>query len=85
MTTNGCGIRAIARIMAYSRAKIQAALKRSKHQIVPKQKHYDTLQIDEFHTFVGHKKNKVWLGFSYATFGGEARKCYGYSHNISCQ
>lgn len=71
MTANGCSIRAISRIMAYSRAKIQAALKRSEHQITPKQKHYDTLQIDEFHTFVGHKKNKVWLIYAYHAKTGE--------------
>ncbi|SSY80513.1 IS1 transposase [Alysiella crassa] len=71
MIVNGCSIRAISRIMAYSRAKIQAALKRSEHQITPKQKHYDTLQIDEFHTFVGHKKNKVWLIYAYHAKTGE--------------
>ena len=29
------------------------------------QKHYDVLQVNEFHTFVGYKKNKVWLIYAY--------------------
>ena len=65
MSAYGNGIRAICSITAYSRDKVQAALKRSHHQITPKQKHYDTLQVDEFHTFVGNKKNKIWLIYAY--------------------
>ena len=38
---------------------------RSEHEIKPTQKHYDVLQVDEFHTFVGHKKNKVWLIYAH--------------------
>ncbi|MDO5357406.1 MAG: IS1 family transposase, partial [Conchiformibius sp.] len=64
MSAYGNGIRAICSITAYSRDKVQAALS-SHHQITPKQKHYDTLQIDEFHTFFGNKKNKVWLIYAY--------------------
>ena len=62
MTARRCGIRDICAITGYSRDKVQAALKRSPHQITPKQKHYDTLQVDEFHTFVGHivKRNKKY-------------------------
>ena len=43
MTAQRCGIRDICAITGYSRDKVQAALKRSPHQIIPKQKHYDIL------------------------------------------
>ena len=65
MNAYGNGVRAICAITGFSRDKVQAALKRSHHQITPKQKHYDTLQVDELHTFVGSKKNKVWLIYAY--------------------
>ena len=45
--------------------RFQAALQRSEHEIKPTQKHYDVLQVNEFHTFVGYKKNKVWLIYAY--------------------
>ena len=71
MTARRCGIRDICAITGYSRDKVQAALKRSPHQIIPKQKHYDILQVDEFYTFVGHKQNKVWLIYAYHKKTGE--------------
>ena len=61
MTARGNGVRDICSITGYSKDKVQVALHRSEHEIKPTQKHYDVLQVDEFHTFVGHKKNKVWL------------------------
>ena len=36
-----------------------------------KQKHYSTLEIDEFWTFVGNKSNKVWLVYAYHRESGE--------------
>ena len=71
MTVRRCGIRDICAITGYSRDKIQAALKRNQHQIIPKQKHYSTLEIDEFHTFIGKKVNKVWLIYAYCKRTGE--------------
>lgn len=58
-------------LLGYSKDKVQAALKRSTHEIEPTQKHYDVLQVDEFHTFIGHKKNKVWLIYAYCKTTGE--------------
>ena len=55
----------------YSRGKVQAALKRSTHQISPQRTHYQTLQVDEFWTFVGKKRDKVWLIYAYDQAGGE--------------
>ena len=36
-----------------------------------KQKYYDTLEVDEFWTFVGSKKRKVWLIYAYHRETGE--------------
>lgn len=71
MTARCNGIRDICAILGYSKDKVQAALKRSTHEIEPTQKHYDVLQVDEFHTFIGHKKNKVWLIYAYCKTTGE--------------
>ena len=71
MTARCCGIRDICSITGYSRGKIQAALKRSTHQTSPQRTHYQTLQVDEFWTFVGKKRNKVWLIYAYDQAGGE--------------
>ena len=46
-------------------------MKRSTHQTSPQRTHYPTLQIDEFWTFVGKKRNKVWLIYAYDQAGGE--------------
>ena len=59
MSARCCGIRDICNITGYSRGKVQAALKRSTHQTSPQRTHYQTLQVDEFWTFVGKKRNKV--------------------------
>ena len=59
MTARGNGICDICSITGYSKDKVQAALQRSEHEIEPTQKHYDVLQVDEFHTFVGHKKQSL--------------------------
>ena len=61
MTARGNGIRDICSITGYSKDKIQAALQCSEYEIQPTQKHYDVLQVDEFHTFVGHKKNNMLI------------------------
>ncbi|CRZ19746.1 protein of unknown function [Kingella kingae] len=71
MTIRGCGIRDIAAITGYSKDKVQAALKRHEFEPFPKQKHYPTLEIDEFWTFVGNKSNKVWLVYAYHRESGE--------------
>ena len=46
-------------------------MKRSTHQINPQRTHYQTLQVDEFWTFVGKKRNKVWLIYAYDQADGE--------------
>jgi IS1 family transposase len=41
------------------------------YHLTPKRKHYDVLEIDEFWTYVGNKKNKLWLIYAYHRTSGE--------------
>ena len=61
MLVRNCGIRDISEITGCSRYKVQKVLKISQHHVLPKKNHYDALEVDELWTFVGNKKNKVWL------------------------
>ena len=71
MLARCCGIRDIAAITGYSKDKIQGALKRFNRDLHPAKLHYDRLEVDEFWTFVGNKKNKVWLLYAYERKSGE--------------
>ena len=59
MLARGCSIADIVIIEQVSKTKVLSVLTGSKHHIKPKQKHDTTLEVDEFWTFVGNKKNKV--------------------------
>ncbi|MDR2470236.1 MAG: IS1 family transposase [Tannerella sp.] len=61
MPVRGVGIRDIYEIEGISKKKVLSVLIRSSHRIHPKRNHYDSLEVDEFWTYVGNKKNKVWL------------------------
>jgi len=71
MLVRGIGIRDIAEIEKISIKKVLSVLTKSNHKIKPKQNHYDSLEIDEFWTYVGNKKNKVWLIYAYHRATGE--------------
>ena len=71
MLVRGVGIRDISEIEKISTNKVLSVLVRSNHIIKPKQSHYYTLEIDEFWTYVGNKKNKVWLIYAYHRETGE--------------
>ena len=71
MLVRGIGIRDISVIENVSITKVLSVLVRSNHKIKPKQQHYDCLEIDEFWTYVGSKKNKVWLIYAYHRATGE--------------
>jgi hypothetical protein len=64
MFTRGIGIRDIGAVPQISITKVLKVLK-STDRIKPKQSHYDCLETDEFWTYVGKKKNKVWLIYTY--------------------
>jgi IS1 family transposase/transposase-like protein len=71
MLVRGLGIRDVAEIERISVKKVLSVLVNSNHLIQPKQSHYDSLEVDEFWTYVGNKKNKLWLIYAYHRATGE--------------
>jgi IS1 family transposase len=51
--------------------RLVKVLKSTECRIKPKQSRYDRLEIDEFWTYEGKKKNKVWLIYAYHRGSGE--------------
>ena len=71
MLVRGCSIADIVVIEKISKYKVLDVIAHSHLTITPKQDYYRRLQIDEFWTYVGHKKNKVWLVYAYDPDTGE--------------
>jgi len=71
MLVRGVGIRDIAAIERISIKKVLSTLVGSNHILKPKQTHYDSLEVDEFWTYVGNKKNRKWLIYAYHRATGE--------------
>jgi hypothetical protein len=71
MLVRGIGIRDISIVLKISITKVLKVLKSTKYQIKPKKDHYDCLETDEFWTYMGKKKNKVWLIYTYHRGTGE--------------
>ena len=59
MLVRGNSIRDIATILEISTFKVLSVLANLSYEIVPKQKHYSALEVDEFWTYVGNKSNKL--------------------------
>ena len=51
--------------------KVLRTLTESTYQIQPKQSDYESIEVDEFWTFVGNKNNKQWLIYTYHRETGE--------------
>ena len=71
MLVRGIGIRDISIVLNVSITKVLKVLRTGTYRIQPKRTHYDCLEIDEFWTYVGKKKNKVWLIYAYHRESGE--------------
>jgi hypothetical protein len=71
MPVRGIGIRNISVVLKISITKVLKVLKSTKYRIKPKQIRHDCLETDEFRTYVGKKKNKVWLIYTYYWESGE--------------
>ena len=71
MAARRCGIRDICAITGYSKGKVQRTIARSNYIHTPQKQHQSELEIDEFHTFIGNKKNKFWLQYAYERESGE--------------
>ena len=65
MLVRGCSIADIVAIEKVSKYKVLNVLVQSDYQIKPKRRYYRRLQVDEFWTYVGCKRNKVWLVYAY--------------------
>ncbi len=71
LMARGSGVRDIAEVERVSIGKVLRTLSQSKYQIQAQQSHYETLEVDEFWTFVGNKQNKQWLIYAYHRETGE--------------
>ena len=71
MLVRGIGIRDVSVIEGVSIHKVLSVLVKSSYVLTPKQSHYDSLEIDEFWTYVQKKSNKVWLIYAYDRSSGE--------------
>ena len=71
MLARNCGIRDISVIEGVSCKKVLSVLTKSKYKLTPSKKHYKSLEIDEFWTYVGEKKNKKWCIYAYDRESGE--------------
>jgi len=71
MLVRGVGIRDVAEIEGVSVKKVLSVLVKSRKNITPKQSHYDSLEVDEFWTYVGKKQRKLWLVYAYHRDTGE--------------
>jgi hypothetical protein len=65
----GMGIGAISTVLKISITNVLQVHQSGKYVIRPKQTHYDCLEIDEFLTSVGKKKNNVRFIYTYTTLG----------------
>ena len=71
MLVRGIEIRDIAEIEKISIGKVLSVLTKSKVILRPKQTHYNSIESDEFWTYVGSKSKKVWLIYAYHRETGE--------------
>ena len=61
----------ISEIEKVSIRKVLTVLAKSDYSIVPKKKHYNNIEVDEFWTYVQKKENKQWLIYAYDRETGE--------------
>jgi transposase-like protein len=71
MMVRGIGVRDISVIEGISIGKVLSVPVKSHYRITAKRHHYASLEIDEFRTYAGKKKNKVRLIYAYDRETGE--------------
>lgn len=71
MLARGVGIRDTAELQGISAGKVLTTLVNSEYKLTPQKTYYKSLEVDEFWTFVGSKKNKQWLIYAYDRQTGE--------------
>lgn len=65
MLVRGCGIRDIAAIEKVSCTKVLSVLLNVRDVELPHHCFYESIEIDEFWTFVGRKSKRVWLIYAF--------------------
>jgi len=67
LLVNGCGVRAIARVLKISTGCVLRTLVKAGElvNIRPRKNHYHKVQVDELYSFVGSKSKKVWIIYAY--------------------
>jgi IS1 family transposase len=71
MLVRGIGIRDVNAVLKIGVTKVLKTLKLGKYKIKPRFSQYDSLETDEFWTYVKEKKNKIWLVCEYHRGSGE--------------
>ncbi|KAA6317614.1 hypothetical protein EZS27_032257 [termite gut metagenome] len=71
MPVRETGIRDISGIQEVSVRKVLSVLVNSHYVLTPRKSYYDTLEVDEFWTYVGNKGKKYWLIYAYERQSGE--------------
>jgi IS1 family transposase/transposase-like protein len=71
MSVRGVGVRDMAEIEGTGIRKVLSVPVNSRHAVLPKQTHYDSLEVDELWTCAGNKKNRVWLIYACHRTTGE--------------
>ena len=73
MLVRGSGIRDCATVLGISTDSVLRCLLRegAPIELKPMQRHYHKVQIDELWSYVGKKKNKVWMLYAYCSESGE--------------
>jgi IS1 family transposase/transposase-like protein len=71
MLVRGIGIRDVSAIEKISVKKVLSVLVKSVYVLQPKRTHYETIEVDEFWTYVKKKSNKLWLLYAYERESGE--------------
>ena len=71
MLVNGMSIRGIAAVLSISLNNVLHVLAQTEYTLKPHRKHYGTLEIDEFWTYIGSNENKLWLIYAYHRKSGE--------------
>jgi len=61
-------------LLGISAWKVLKTLTAAKYALKPKRKRCDCLEVDEFWTYAGRKKNRKWLIYAYHRETGEIKE-----------
>ena len=83
MLVRDIGIRDVYVIEDISIKKVLSVLVKSSYIIIkPQQPHYDSLEVDQFWTYVGNKSNKVWFYVYHKSRGSDCNSTKNGSFSV---